>query len=138
MYRSTFRADQPSAIIFGRISCTSSGLAEISGRIGPSIKLCSCIARFASSGSFKSRIVLITLAALFPTRLPISSLDKLNCAFSFAYAVASSIGFKSSRCAFSIIESSSLFCASSVRTIAGTVLSPANRDARHRRSPATI
>ena len=48
------------------------------------------------------------------------------------------MAFKSSRCAFSIIESSKRFCASIVRMIAGIFDKPAILEARKRLSPATI
>ncbi len=57
---------------------------------------------------------------------------------SSAYAIASSMGFKSSRCMFSISATCAAFSSSASITITGTSVSPASFDALQRRSPAMI
>ena len=82
------------------------------------------------SGRLRSRRALVTAGRLRPMRLLTSSWVRLCWTMRNRMAAASSTGFRSSRCRFSIRDTSWSSCSSLSVMTAGTVLSPASRAAR--------
>ena len=88
--------------------------------------------------SFRRRMELVTAVLLLATLSAISSCFRWNSSIRRLYAIASSIGFRSSRWMFSIREISTISWSVNSFTTTGTSLSPAILAALQRRSPAMI
>ena len=91
-----------------------------------------------ASGSVSRRSVLATAGRLLPRRSATLSCVRPHCSISRFTPMASSTGFRSSRCRFSTSAASIRFTSSQSRMIAGISVSPAKRAARQRRSPAMM
>ena len=135
--RSVSRTDQPAATASrARRRRTSLPLAIRIARPCPSLSAPSESSSSTSSGRSRSRIRFEIAGRVRPRRPASSSFESPSSSTSVAQARASSTGFRSSRATFSISAVCIRCAASSSRTIAGTVSSPASRAARQRRSPA--
>ncbi len=126
----------PASMAWNRFMRSSSEESDRSVRAFEALIFRSMRACWISSGNWRRRTIFATCGLLFPTFCPTSSCVILNSSMRRLYAIASSMGFRSCRWMFSMSAISSLSCSEADRTMHGTVLRPAMREARSRRSPA--
>ncbi len=128
----------PSATIRAASSSWRSGSSNpSSARAWPADSTPAATRRCTDTGSFNSRIVLVTTGRLRPSRSASSVCVTPNSASSCSYAAASSSGFSWTRWMFSSSASRSIASSPVLRTMAGSRCSPARSAARQRRSPIT-